>query len=286
MAPAIKRVVATARRSLRLWRRNGIPPASTAGGILLQLPREIRDMIYALLISVGDLSILRVSRMINAEAHFSFYQAAIARQSAGFNHVLINDSYRRRTWQIQNFELQCNLDSRLEPPPGVPMSIVGPTMQTARKRDSSMSFRHASYFGDYDVCRNQMFIKLDFGPPSSLAPPADAVKWIRELLQPARIFRGFKVLVIEATRTPSFWTMADKTSIGLLVNSVLEPELGPASGDDIGRIEYRPWSVVASQRHTIESLSWLSDSLLRPILHKRFEIDSEREAEEIWAHEE
>ena len=130
-----------------------------------------------------------------------------------------------------------------------------------------------------------MVIKLDFGPPSSLASPADAEKWIRRFLDPAQSFRGFKILVIEATRTPSFWTMADKTSIGLLVNSILEPELGPASGDDIGRIEYRPWSVVAGQRHTIESLSWLSDVLLRPIPYRRFEIESEREAEEIWADE-
>ncbi|KAM0805815.1 hypothetical protein BDR22DRAFT_906431, partial [Usnea florida] len=280
MAPLINRVVTTLRRSRRIWQRNERP----AGAILLRLPPEIREMIYAILFSGGHLDIIRVSRMINAEAQLVFYQAAIARQSAGFNHKSINRSYNRGpTLQIQNFELQCNMDSRLEPPPGVMMSNVEPTMQTSRARHSSMSFRCASRFGEHDVCRTQMVIKLDFGPPSSLAPPADAEKWVRELLQPARIFRGFKVLVIEATRTPSFWTMADKTSIGLLVNSVLEPELGPASGDDIGRIEYRPWSVVASQRHTIESLSWLSDSLLRLIPHKRFEIDSEREAEEIWA---
>ena len=80
--------------------------------------------------------------------------------------------------------------------------------------------------------------------------------------------------------------MADKMSIGLLINIILEPELGPASGDAVGPIEYRPWSVVAVQRHTIESLSASSDVLLRPITYKRFEIDREREWEEIWAAEE
>ena len=279
MGPAKNRAGTTLRRSRRIWQRNENAP----GAILLRLPPEIREMVYTILFSCGHLDILRVSRMINAEAQLVFYQAAIARQSAGFNHITINNSYRGPTSQIQNFELQCNLDSRLQPPPGVPMSFVGPCMQTSRAKHSSISFRKAWRFGDDDVCRNEMVIKLDFGPPSSLASPADAEQWIQELFQPAQSFRGFKVLVIETTRTPSLWTMADKTSIGLLVNSILEPELGPASGDDVGPIEYRPWSVVAGQRHTIESLSWLSDVLLRPIPYKRFEIHHEREWEEIWA---
>lgn len=281
MAPLTNRVGPTPRRSRRIWQRNGIPSPTTAGGILLRLPRELRDMIYALLISGGDLSILRVSRMINAEAQFAFYQAAIARQSAGFNHISINRSYRGSTSQIQNFELQCNLDSRLEPPPGTFMSFVRPCLQTARKKRSPMSFRPAWYFGDENVCRSEMLMKLDFGPPSSLASATEAEQWIQELLQPARAFIGFKVLVIEATSAPSFWTMAEKTRIGLLVNSILEPKLGPASGDDIERIEYRPWNVVARQPHTIQPVPPPSDVSHRRLPpYKWFEIDSERETEE------
>ena len=81
--------------------------------------------------------------------------------------------------------------------------------------------------------------------------------------------------------------MADKTRIGLLVNSLLEPKLGPASGDDIERIEYRPWSVVASQPHTIKSVPPPSDVSHRRVPCQRFQIDSEREADdEIWTDEE
>ena len=80
--------------------------------------------------------------------------------------------------------------------------------------------------------------------------------------------------------------MADRTRVGLLVNSLLEPKLGPASGDDIERIEYRPWSVVASQPHTIQLVSPPSDISHRGVPYQRFQIDSEREADAIRTEEE
>ena len=288
MAPIIKRVVATLRRSRRIWQRNEKP----AGAILLRLPPEIREMIYAILFSGGHLDILRVSRMINAEAQIVFYQAGVSRQIAGLNHIHINSCDRALDQNplIQNFELQCNLYSRIAhgSSESIPASSIR-TMQTQRKT-SRLDFRAAFEFGSPDVCRNYMLIKLDFGPLSSPTSSTEAEQWIRRLLEEGRSFIGFKVLVVEATRTPRSWTLDDRTRLGAIVNSILEPELGPAKGNDIGRIEYRPWSVVACQKHTIIPDVHIVQPVPSPIHlshkrvpYKRFEIHSEREAEETWA---
>ena len=287
MAPAKKkRVGPTLRRSRRIWQRDENP----AGAILLRLPPEIREMIYAILISVGDLSILRVSRMINAEAQLVFYQAGVSRQIAGLNQPPINSWYRALDQDslIQNFELQCNLYSRIAHGSSerVLASLIR-AMQTQR-RTSTLDFRPASEFGSPDVCRNHMLIKLDFGPRFSSISSTEVEQSIRRLLAGARSFVGFKILVVEATPTPRSWTMADRTRIGALVNSILEPKLGPASGDNIERIEYRPWSVVACQQHTIKP----QVHVIRPFLstihvshkqvpYKRFHINAEREEEEL-----
>ena len=291
MAPATNRAGPTLRRSRRIWQRNEDSP----GAILLRLPPEIREMVYSVLCSCGHLDIFRVSRMINAEAQLVFYQAAVSRQIAGLNQRQIND------WEgaldqdslIQNFELQCNLYSRIAHGSSENiLSTASRTMQTQRS-NGPLNFRPASDFGSSDVCRTQMLIKLDFGPPSSLTSSSEFEQWIRRLLSGARSFVGFKVLVVQATRIPRSWTMDDRTRLGAIVNSVLEPALGPAKGNDIGHIEYRPWSVVACQQHTI-----ISDvHTIRPILsppqpshkrvpYKRFEIHSEREEEDMWADEE
>ena len=291
MAPAKNRAGPTLRRSRRIWQQNENSP----GAILLRLPPEIREMIYTILFSCGHLDILRVSRMINAEAQLVFYQAGVSRQIAGLNQRHINDCYRAldQNSLIQNFELQCNLYSRIAH--GSSERILSSfmrSMQTQRST-SPLNFRPASEFGSPDVCRNQMLIKLDFGPPSSSTSSSEFDQWIRRLLARARSFIGFKVLVIETTRTPRSWTLDDRTRLGAIVNSMLEPGLGPARGNDIGHIEYRPWSVVACQQHTIISDVHTIQPVPSPpqpshkrVPYKRFEIHSEREVEEMWANEE
>ena len=291
MALANNRVGPTLRRSRRIWQRNENSP----GAILLRLPPEIREMIYAILFSGGHLDILRVSRMINAEAQLAFYQAGVSRQIAGLNQHHINECYRAldQNSLIQNYELHCNLYSRIAhgSSESIPASSIR-TMQTQR-RAAPLDFRPASEFGSPNVCRNHMLIKLDFDPHSCSTSSTEIGQWIRRLLEGARSFIGFKVLVIEATRTPRSWTLDDRTRLGAIVNSILEPDLGPAKGTDIRRIEYRPWSVVACQQHTIIPDVHTIQPVPSPIHpsnkrvpYKRFEIDSEREEEEIWADEE
>ena len=282
MATATTRNGPTLRRSRRIWQRNENP----AGGILLRLPPELREMIYTLLFSDGHLDILRVSRIINTEAQLVLYQAGVLRQMAGLHN---HDSYRVSGIKssIQNFELQYTLYSRLaHRSSGKNCSSAVGEMQM-HWRTSYWNCRPASDFVDSHICRNQMVIKLDFGPRSSSAFLIEVESWIEMLLERARGLIGFKFLVVEATRTPRSWTMADRTRIGALVNSILEPELGPARGDDIGRIEYRPWSVVACQQHTIQLVPSRHDfqhGRLPP--YKWFQLESERKAEEEEEEEE
>ena len=183
-----------------------ITSTPTAGGILLKLPPEIRDMIYALLFSAGDLSLLRTCRGINTEVQSMFYRAGILRQEAGYSAV--NRLYDTSSQLLaQNFELRCNLDYYVE------FTTIEPVL----------NFRPASYFVHRGIYRNKLLIKLNFGIVSSLS---EIKSNITKVLERPKSFVGFRVLVVELM--PRLRIYADEGRIRLFVKNILEPILGPA----------------------------------------------------------
>lgn len=231
-------------------------------------------MIYAVLVSAGDLSILRTCREVNSEVQSRFYREAICRKEAGYcvkDHSYNDDSYYDHSYydhryynpspslQAQNFELRCNLDSSFD-------RSNARTMQTSRE-SNPFTFRRVSSFGRGDIRRKQLIIKLKFGAKTSLS---QAEAMMVRLFDKPEIFVGFQLLVVKLLSMPKDWNIADKTRIGLVVRSILEPALGAAvhhegKEDDGECIEFHPWSLVGNQSHRlkpvwfIKKVVWDSD---------------------------
>ena len=232
-----------------------IKSTPTAGGILLKLPPEIRDMIYALLFSAGDLSLLRTCRGINTEAQSTFYRAGIFRQEAGY--YAVNRLFDTSSQLLaQNFELRCNLDCYIH------STTIKPVL----------NFRPASYFVHRGIYRNKLLIKLNFGILISLSGIKSS---ITKVLKRRKSFVGFRVLVVELM--PRLMIYADEGRIRLFVKKLLEPILGPAvehNGDNGPYIKFRPWSAVGRQHHILEPVSITYDVLNRQRFYTRFhEVD-------------
>ncbi|CAF9920505.1 hypothetical protein IMSHALPRED_004942 [Imshaugia aleurites] len=219
----------------------------------LKLPRELRDMIYTILISTGHLSILQTCREVNLEAQSMFYRAAIRRQGAGYAEWDGGFYNIFSKLLVQNFELHCNLDSH----------YVGATrcaMQTSR--GNHVDFQHASDFGRSNVRRNRMIIELKFGDDDSLR---DAEHALVQYFDRPESFVGFRLLVVKFLPMPEEWPSTSRHRIRQMVKDILEPGLGSAvqteeEGYDGYHMEFHPWDHAGRQSYRLESVAFLKRS--------------------------
>ena len=221
----------------------------------LKLPRELRDMIYTILISTGHLSILQTCREVNLEAQSMFYRAAICRQYAGYWRYWEHRLSIVQELLVQNFELHCILDSSDD------RSTLR-AIQTSREKP--VPFQHASKFGRSDVRRNQMIIELKFGAKSSVL---DAEYTLVQYFDRPESFVGFRLLVVKFLPMPEEWQSTSRNRIRQVVKNILEPELGSAveteeEGYDGCHMEFHPWDLAGRQSYRLESVAFLKRSNL------------------------
>ena len=240
------------------------PSPPTVWGTLLKLPPELRDIIYAFLFSAGDLSILRVCRGLNTEAQSILYRAGVFRQDVAYYlDYRFHDTLSE--FLVQNFELRCNLSTRLQA-----RSIFFGNARTS-------TVASASHYAHGNICRGQILLKLIFGASSSLSMVEDE---ITNFLAGPEDLIGFQHLVVHfsinkaSDQGPGVWGTANKNRVTQLVKYILEPTLGPAhqhyDGNDCLCLGFRPWRFVKHRYQRLEPLWTPYDSLGRQMLYTRF----------------
>ena len=213
-------------------------------------------MIYTILLSTGNVSILRTCREINMEAQSMLYRAGICRKKAGYCRRHETFDSTPSNLLIQNIELRCNIKSRfINPAPF--------TWQNNRLED--LPFWPASSFARGDIRRNQMFIELDLGMKTSV-PQIEG--FITRLLGRAKSFVGFRVLVVKFPPRRRRYSIASETRFRLMVRNILEPDLGPAvdyeeKWNDGRCIEFHPWSNAGRQSHRLEPVWFIMRTMNR-----------------------
>lgn len=110
-----------------------------------------------------------------------------------------------------------------------------------------------------------MLIELRFDIKDSVSEIENTITC---LLDRAKSFVGFRVLVVKFLPTPRRYTIADETRIRLVVKNILEPDLGPAvdyeeKWDDGRCIEFRPWSNAGRQSHKLEPVCFITQAFHR-----------------------
>lgn len=241
-----------------------IPSPPTARSTLLKLPPELRDIIYAFLFSAGDLSLLRVCRELNTEAQSMLYRAGIFRQDVAY---CLDYRFRDTSSEllVQNIELRCNLDTRLQA-----RNIFFGNARTS-------TFAPASHYARGNICRGRILLKLMFGARSSLSVVEDEITKI--LAGPEELI-GFQDLVVNFSINKAknhgrgVWGTANKNRVTQLVKYILEPTLGPAveyyDRNDCRCLGFRPWSFVKHRYQRLEPLWTPYDVLGRQMLYTRF----------------
>lgn len=108
-----------------------------------------------------------------------------------------------------------------------------------------------------------MVLELGFRRKTSFS---DAEYSLEKLLDQPERFIGFRLLVVKFLPMPRGWSIDEETGIRQAVRDILEPKLGSAlysegEEDGGGCIEFRPWSLVGSQRHRLEPVWFLKPSV-------------------------
>ena len=232
--------------------------ASTPGGTLIRLPLELRDMIYRLVLPDGHLDILLVSNFINAEATAMLYKVRTCVMEIGWRISGNTHDHRSRPGifgeLVQNYELRMNIDL------GYQFSYL---------KSHKYDFKPLMSFGDANICRKSMVIKLDL---TKAQLKINFKRVVDVVFKQLWCLVGFEIVVIkilgdipENKNTP--WTHIKKK-----VREILDSELGPAvcSDEEAQCIEYQPWKFF-SHRCRLFPESWASDSgTQRRYQHTRF----------------
>ena len=188
------------------------------GGTLSSIPLELRDAIYRLVLSDGHLSILQVSKFINAEATAALYKTRPCRMYVGYPRRGRPKDYRRRPtascFPIQKFELQVKFSNVIGHSDGLQFLFL------------PAYFEPISVFGDPNVCRQSMFLLLDHNLPIS---KLEVREYLTMLFEESRHVLGFKSLVL------LFFTAGRDERLRMkridvqgIARDLLDPKLGPS----------------------------------------------------------
>ena len=147
------------------------PPAQNTFPFLY-LPRELRDTIYGHSISAGNLEILRINRLVNAEASELLPKHAVLRVNLGFQ--------GRTNWiqsgsgslpSIQHVEFRLHTSSY-----AIPFGLEA-----------------LADFSDHQTIRDSCLVTLNYGHEGTAAP--HSIRYQALFNQLARL-RGFRTLVV------------------------------------------------------------------------------------------
>ena len=209
-------------------------------GTLTSIPLELREAIYRLLFSEGHLSILRVSKYINAEATAVLYKIRPCCMFVGYPQRGRPRGFRRRPiasgFPIQNFEIKVNFLNVIECDEGH-YSLIPPA-----------DFEPIRVFGDPNVCRQSMVLILDHNLPRS-------ARWVRQylkmLFEESRHVLGFqRLLLVFLSAGPNQNLIMKRINVQGIATELLDPKLGPSVCFDTERglcVEYRPWDSISRQ---------------------------------------
>ncbi|KAM0800881.1 hypothetical protein BDR22DRAFT_888902 [Usnea florida] len=210
------------------------------GGTLASIPLELREAIYRLLFQEDHLSILRVSRYINAEATAVLHKTRPCRMYVGYPRFgRPNNSGRRPAascFPIQNFEVRVNFSNVICHDEGH-YYLVPPH-----------EFKPISVFGDPNVCRQSMVLSLDPNLPRSALLVR---KYLKMLFEESRHVLGFRSLLILFLSGGVDENLRKKwIDVQGIATDLLDPKLGPSVCFDTERglcVAYKPWDFVSRQ---------------------------------------
>ncbi len=133
----------------------------------LAVPRELRDIVYTHLITVGDLAILRVYQQVHDEAKDLLYTRGIFRLRllyvTGFTYIRVMDPLRILPNRVQNFNIKIDVRTSME------------YNDNCRDRFERLDLRYQNLIQGVGTCH------ITFGYQSSIFVATPAVELIESL---------------------------------------------------------------------------------------------------------
>ena len=210
------------------------------GGTLSSIPLELREAIYRLLFSEGHLSILQVSKYINAEATAVLYKTRPCYISVGYPQSSRPKDLRPRPvascFPIQNFEIDVNFAKVIGRSNG--QYILFPPAY----------FEPISVFGDPNVCRQSVVLILDRYLHDSATR---AREYLKMLFEECRHVLGFqRLLLVFLSAGPDDSLRMKRINVQGIARDMLDPKLGPSVCFDTEEglcVGYKPWDSISRQ---------------------------------------
>ena len=210
------------------------------GGTLSSIPLELREAIYRLLFLGSHLSILQVSKYINAEASAVLYKSRPCYMYVGYPRFSRPQVFRRRPaascFPIQNFEIKVNFSNVIGHDIGF-YYLVPPA-----------DFKPISVFGDPNVCRQSMVLFLDHYLPNSAMRAREYLKMLFGECKHVLGFQRLLLVFLSAGHEDSL--SMKRINVQGIATELLDPKLGPSVCFDTERglcVGYKPWDFISRQ---------------------------------------